>query len=118
MPAYVSVLPEVFPYVMAIPVGSVPMVTEILSASRPGVPHGSSFAITSELHDPDMRKLWMSETSYTTMKDNHAVIIHREKPMPNAPLANMRRHYFEPSQYDNLLCAECGNTEGYTGHKR
>jgi hypothetical protein len=109
-----TVLTEVFPWRMTIQVEQVSRIAELLSASRPGMPHGSSFAITSDGHTRHLRHLWLSEASYVTINENHAVIVHHNEPEHLA----MKVHEFYPSMYDETICAECGNVRGYTGHKQ
>jgi hypothetical protein len=72
--AYESVLPEVFPYSMNIHADYITYITEILSAGREGAPYGSSFAVTSE-PGGDMRRVYLSGTSYRTIRDRGDILI-------------------------------------------
>ena len=74
--SYPSVLPQVFPYIMSVPTYKAVQIAEVLTAPRPTAPNGSSFAMTSDGKHGQV-KVWMSEVSYKTIKENHAVLIHR-----------------------------------------
>lgn len=52
-------------------------IAEILINERPGIPFGSSFAITADTHRKDRRNVWLSDESHRTLMSNHAVILHR-----------------------------------------
>lgn len=65
---YRPVLPEVFPYTMRVRANRVGEVSRLLSKTRPGIPNGSSFAITSDTHDAAFRTLWLSEVSHSTIQ--------------------------------------------------
>jgi hypothetical protein len=63
---YSVVLPEVFKYTIFGTPEEISHIAEILMRSKPGAPHGSSFAVTSDA-GRDKRCLWLSEASFQTL---------------------------------------------------
>jgi hypothetical protein len=68
---YMSVLPNVFPYVVYGTRGQIQQLTwELLSEERSDVPAGSSFAVVTAAGElPGERALFLSEASYTFIKE-------------------------------------------------
>lgn len=69
---YIGVLPEVFPYYIDASPEEVKHIVGILMQERPGVPNGSSCAVTSEPRR-GMRRLWLSRVSFRTLIDMNIV---------------------------------------------
>lgn len=66
MPPYQTELPEMFPYTIDATPEEIQHLVPFLMQSRPGAAHGSSFAVTSEA-GRNLRRLWLSETSFQTL---------------------------------------------------
>lgn len=72
MPAYIGVLPEVFPYIIRVPAHAVDNITRMLASADHGHANGSSFAVTSDA-PRGYRTIWLSQASYRTLLDAHIV---------------------------------------------
>lgn len=57
---------DAFKYRIEASVEEIQQIAAILTAQRPGVPNGSSFAVTSDARH-GQRHLWLSEVSYQTL---------------------------------------------------
>lgn len=60
---YNSVLPEVFPFAVVLPMEKAMEYITILINQESIAPHGSSFALTTDGTVPGHRRLWLSEVS-------------------------------------------------------
>lgn len=69
MATYDSILPRVFPYQAKVSLDYLPHLVEFLTKRKDGVPYGSSFAITSDVHDERYRHLWLSESSHKAIRE-------------------------------------------------
>jgi len=76
---YQTILPQVFPHMLTVEPAMAVRIAEVLTEKRPGIPYGSSFAVTSDVHKHDRRNVWLSDVSYRTLMSNHAVILHRSE---------------------------------------
>lgn len=75
---YQTVLPQVFPHVIVVEPEVAIKIAEVLMANRQYAPFGSSFAITSDTHRRNRRRVWLSDVSYRTIMHEHLDIIRRE----------------------------------------
>jgi len=66
MSLYLAWLPEMFPYVIEALPEEVLEITNVLVSSRPGIPNGSSYAVTSD-GKRGQRRLWLSKASYDSL---------------------------------------------------
>ena len=69
---YLAGLPPMFPYYIEDTPEDIQALATILILPRPGVPNGSSFAITSDA-PLGKRRLWLSEASLKTLSGMRAV---------------------------------------------
>lgn len=69
---YITTLPECFPYALRAPSHSVENIIDMLVRGGPGVPNGSSFAVTADA-PRGYRTLWLSEASYKTLVAAHII---------------------------------------------
>lgn len=104
---YRSVLPEVFPYVVQIPADKVAATTQFLAAARPGIPCGSSFAVTSDVSGGTSRRnLWLSEASYRSLQEAGFTVTADETPKKMGGYAS---HEYRPDfSKSRNPCRECG----------
>jgi hypothetical protein len=129
---YISVLPEVFPYVALVDEPAVIRIAWLLNQGRKGAPNGSSFAVTSDASS-GKRRVWLSEVSFQTIINEMDSVRYDITPTRDElgdtrrpRVEDMRQHEYERSEFataDELAkgtaaCAQCGNIYGATIHRR
>lgn len=68
MSMYKIMLPNMFPYVAKMSESVIPEIARVLSQTRPGIPYGASFAVTSDITETEKRWVWLSQASYDIIK--------------------------------------------------
>jgi hypothetical protein len=66
---YSSVLPQAFPYQVELPDEVSTKAVEVLMERTEQFTHGSSFAITADLYDAQLRRFWLSRSSLQRLID-------------------------------------------------